>query len=978
MVDKEQLVSMVRDAQQGVEGAATRLYNAFRGELYSYILNTVNNPDLAEDLTQNAFMEIFMSIGKLEEPAAFPAWSKRIAYHQCTAYFRKRHELLADEAEDLGMFDAIEENREEFIPGEALDREDLKNTLQAMLDALPAEQRNAIIMRYFEELPVREIARRQGVTEGTVKSRLNYGRQAIRRAIEAYEKKHNIKLHSTSVPMLLWLFQEQQAAGGISLTAQVTSAALTADTVAVTSTALTATTATGTANAVAGAGTALTTKVIAGITAVAVSVGGVTAAVIHKTDRGANTAPPTTTLVSRAPELSFVLSSDGSHYEVRGVGTFTGSEIVIPSEYNGLPVSAIAPYAFMDCSHITSITLPDSLVRIGEQAFSGCAGLTEFSLPQGVTELSVGSFMGCTELRELSFPQGLTAIGDAAFWGCEKLQNTLLPDSLDTIGAGAFYDCRSLTGLTLPAGVAHIGDHAFTGCTGLQTISVSPENPVYHSAGNCLIDTGEKTLILGCRNSILPTDGSITAIAPSAFDQCESLRSVTIPTSITVIHATAFYGCKNLTDIYYPGTMSQWDGIAHNLDTDGIGDYTVHCTEGIIYQGIHQAAVPESLQGLTFTLSEDGSFYRVTPTDSAAAEPVIPAVYKGLPVRQISFFACEALRRVVIPDSITEIQSEAFAFCGDLSHITLPDTLTSIGASAFNDCGSLTQITIPLSVTELGARAFNGCSALTDIDYPGTIAQWNALQKGSDWDDRTGQYTIHCADGDLPKELPQAILPEGSEGLSYTLNNDGISYTLSGIGSCTDAEIRIPAKHNGLPVTAIGEETFYGNKTVTAIFIPETVTRLDSHILGENPKLERLTVDAGNPVFHSSGNCIVETETKTLIVGCQSSRIPEDGSVARIGDHAFYAKGLTAVSVPEGVTEIGEAAFSRNTDLTHITLPGSILQISGNLLNLCTGLTDITYTGTMAQWEALQKGSFWDYDTGSYTVHCTDGDIPKA
>ena len=233
MVEKEQLISMVHNVRQGLDGAATELYNACYYDIYGHILNTVNDRELAKDLTQSAFMEIFMSIGKLEEPAAFLTWSKQIAYHRCTAYFRKKRDLLADELEDHSALDAVEEYREEFLPGALLDREDLKKALRSMIDELPPEQRSAILMRYFEELPVKEIAQRQGVTEGTVKSRLNYGRQAIKRAVQEYEKKHDVKLYSTAiVPMLLWLFREYKVINGISLTAQVTSAALAAETAA--------------------------------------------------------------------------------------------------------------------------------------------------------------------------------------------------------------------------------------------------------------------------------------------------------------------------------------------------------------------------------------------------------------------------------------------------------------------------------------------------------------------------------------------------------------------------------------------------------------------------------------------------------------------------------------------------------------------------------------------------------------------------
>ncbi|MBQ8558397.1 MAG: sigma-70 family RNA polymerase sigma factor [Tyzzerella sp.] len=216
-MEREELISMVRAVQNGDEDSKTALYDTFHDNLYHYIMKTVKDPELALDLTQDAFIEIFQTINSLKEPAAFVTWSRKIAYHRCTAYFRKRRELLADEEEEgNSLFDTLVEEREEFIPDEALDKEDFKQTIHAMIQALPEEQRVAIMLRYFEELSVKEIAEIQGVTEGTVKSRLNYGRKAIKQAVESYEKKNGVKLHIVGViPMLLWLFREYRIANGM-------------------------------------------------------------------------------------------------------------------------------------------------------------------------------------------------------------------------------------------------------------------------------------------------------------------------------------------------------------------------------------------------------------------------------------------------------------------------------------------------------------------------------------------------------------------------------------------------------------------------------------------------------------------------------------------------------------------------------------------------------------------------------------------
>lgn len=262
-MEREKLEALVSGVQKGDDAAMTELYEAFHDSIYFYIRKTVNDSELAADLTQDTFIEILQSIGSLQEPAAFVTWSRQIAYRRCSAYFKKRHDILVDEDEDgYSVFDTVAEDRAEFIPDEALDKEDLKKTIYGIIEELPEEQRAAIMMRYFDEISVADIAKIQGVSEGTIKSRLNYGRKAIKQSVENYEKKHGIKLHCAGVvPLLLWLLREYRLANGLSLAtgAAKTAAVIPAATAAATKTA-------------AGA---MVAKIAAGVVAASVAIGGI-------------------------------------------------------------------------------------------------------------------------------------------------------------------------------------------------------------------------------------------------------------------------------------------------------------------------------------------------------------------------------------------------------------------------------------------------------------------------------------------------------------------------------------------------------------------------------------------------------------------------------------------------------------------------------------------------------------------------------
>ena len=214
-MEKEQLVSLVTKAQQGDNAATNKLFNVFYNDLYYFALKTVKEEDLARDITQEAVLEIISTLGDLKEPAAFVTWAKQITYHQCTRYFKKKKDVLVDEDEDGNtIFDDLKEDNTEFIPDAALDKSDFKGTILAILDELPEEQRSATMMYYFDEMSIREIANIQGVSENTVKSRLNYGRKNIKSCVEKYQDETGVKLYSVGVaPLFKWVFEDFYGGG---------------------------------------------------------------------------------------------------------------------------------------------------------------------------------------------------------------------------------------------------------------------------------------------------------------------------------------------------------------------------------------------------------------------------------------------------------------------------------------------------------------------------------------------------------------------------------------------------------------------------------------------------------------------------------------------------------------------------------------------------------------------------------------------
>lgn len=216
-------------------------------------------------------------------------------------------------------------------------------------------------------------------------------------------------------------------------------------------------------------------------------------------------------------------------------------------------------------------------------------------------------------------------------------------------------------------------------------------------------------------------------------------------------------------------------------------------------------------------------------------------------------------------------------------------------------------------------------------------------------------------------------------------------------------KLTLPAKFKGVAVTTIGRSAFReAGAYLTSIDITDNITMISSlafsgcsalksvtignHVaeIGEQAfmgcaSIESITVLDGHPKYHSAGNCLIETETKTLIAGCKTSVIPVDGSVTKIGNSAFMQNGgLESISIPEGVTEIGNSAFYLCNNLRSIILPHSLKKIGQQAFFYDWQLTNIYYDGTMAEWKEIEKGSVWDMYTGEYTIHCSDGNIAKS
>ena len=337
-------------------------------------------------------------------------------------------------------------------------------------------------------------------------------------------------------------------------------------------------------------------------------------------------------------------------------------------------VTSIGNDTFYYCSGLISVTIPNSITSIGDLAFYRCSGLTSVTIPNSVTSIGDSAFAGCSGLTSVTIPNSVTSIGYSVFGGCTGLTTMTIPNSVTSIGKYAFRSCSGLTSVTIPNSVTSIGYEAFRGCSGLTSVTFDKNNGIYDSRDNCnaIIETSTNKLIAGCKNTTIPN--SVTTIGTSAFSDCSGLTSVTIPNSVTSIGYGAFGGCSGLTSV----TVDKNNGTYDSRDNCNA---IIETSTNKLIVGCKNTTIPNSVTS----------------------------------IGDRAFEGCSGLTSVTIPNYVTSIGDGAFALCSGLTSVTIPNSVTSIGDHAFDQCSSLTSVTIGNSVTSIGKYAFYFCSGLTKL-----------------------------------------------------------------------------------------------------------------------------------------------------------------------------------------------------------------------------------------------------------------------
>ncbi len=652
----------------------------------------------------------------------------------------------------------------------------------------------------------------------------------------------------------------------------------------------------------------------------------------------------------------------------------------------------------------------------------------------GLNSINANAFLGCSGLTSLEIPNSVTAIGQNAFQGCSGLTGELvIPNSVSTIGESAFSSCHGFTSLIIGNSVTTINNYGFNGMTGLTSIAVLAETPPAVTGGYWGYEAfrGVSTSIpvyVPCEsaeayqsatgwnsftNINAVCSASITASASSnqggtvagdgTFDFGATCTLTVTPNpgyhfwywtengvvvsndasySFTVVHdrnLVAVFSTSNPADAIQFADANVKALCVANWDSNGDGELSYNEAQMVTFIG-------NVFKGNT----EIGSFDELQ-------------YFTGLnSIDAYAFQGCNGLTSVTIPNAVTSIRNSAFSGCSGLTSLEIPNSVTAIGQNAFQGCSGLTgELVIPNSVISIQNNAFSGCSGLTSVavlaETPPTVGSSAfsgvstgipvyvpcesaiAYQNASGWNNFSN-ITAVCT-----STIEASVLPiTGGSVTGGGTFDFGATCTLTATPNSgyyfwywTENEA-VVSNSASYSFTVVGDcdlvAVFSASNPADAIQFADTnvktlcVANWDRNGDGELSYAEAGSVLSLGNIFKGNFEIAAFDELQYFIglnsinanafQGCSgltSVEIPN--SVIMIGQSAFNGcSGLTSVEIPNSVIMIGQSAFNGCSGLTSVEIPNSVTTIGGSAFHTCSGLTSVNYTGDIAQWCEISFG----------------------
>jgi len=589
-------------------------------------------------------------------------------------------------------------------------------------------------------------------------------------------------------------------------------------------------------------------------------------------------------------EHTLMIQGTGSMADFTGTCPWTSEADSIDSVIVGEGVTYIGEYCFAGLP-ITSVSLPQSLLTIGDSAFRECENLGTIVFPPKLCTIGRYAFCECRKLSAISFDActELRVIQFCAFNSCSP-EILRLPEGLTTVEDSSFGDIY-VKDLYYPSTLQIRGYAGLPPSENLYVaMDVSQWMQLQHTSSK---PEYEHVFFNGEDATDLIIPSGTTTIPFSAFSNMQGITSVWIPASVEVIDYQAFAGCRNLKSILFE-EGSQLKSIKS------------HAFSG---SGIESVQLPESVSELV------APFAGCKSLESFSFPPLVTEMAAD------SFNGCQSLKSVILPEGLTSIPQRAFSGCSSLETFSIPDTVSEIGDRAFSSCKSLWEIVIPETVEKIGNYAFSYCSSLREIVIPSSV---RSIGDSAFSDFSSIMHRIRFL-GAAPVGVSQAF----GDGRAFVYHPSG-DPSWTELVQQQDFETFIycisddyyPKSPEVLACGPCGAE---GDDVSWYLLFDKSL-----HVSGTGA-MKDYSQDTRGP--WDAANSWIDTV------------IVEPG-VTRIGDYAFYIfESTSSASIADTVTTIGESAFEYCYNLTSLDIPGSVINIGQSAFGVCNSLQTVTFRG---------------------------------
>lgn len=638
-------------------------------------------------------------------------------------------------------------------------------------------------------------------------------------------------------------------------------------------------------------------------------------------------------------------------------------------------VTAIAPYAFYNCSAVTEVSIPDTVTSLGKYAFYGCSKLPEAVVPDSVKTMGTYCFAYCSELTQIDMPEEMESMGSYCFYNDAKLTSIVVPDGVTELLSYTFTGCVSLTEATVPHSVTSIANPTFHASPVVTTIkgykysaaeifadtysypfesigemeyavieegSVNEDISWKYDSHRTLTITGTGAIpdyssysetpwaAYRLKTATVVVEEGITTIGKYALSYHTVLKNVSLPETLTAINGFAFIYDRKLVELELPSSLVSIGKEAFQNCTS-LAWITIPPSVETIEGEIFYNSTP-TVRGYTASVAD--VYCR---TNDIAFESIGELEYEllcegetgeGISWTLDNRWVLKISGTGEIPD-YTETGAPWKEHVLWIGTILIEDGITAVGENSFFEAEYAEKAVIGDSVVKIGVSAFENCKKLTEVEFGASVSEIeNAAFAG-----------CKALDGIVLPESVTEIKANTFNGCS-ALTEIVISEGVTEIGAkaflnCSSLEkITLPSS-----LTAIGDAAFRYCTKLTEITIPDSVESLGESAFENCSLLESAVISQK----------ISEIPQKLF----QNSRVLKSvefrGDVTKIGEYAFYYTGIEEITLPDTVKEIGSYAFQNCKSLTAVDLGDGLELVGDGVFTSCSALEEITLPDTLGE-----------------------------